>query len=425
MLKSSSVVFFLCILILCYRLKALADSDCNVRYYYDKDIPKVLQALNTSVQHYALYLEICKGIIQYWKLPVNNKFPNSELSEISRQGEGTMGGCVMAPLKSLVTESLGEENTACCVTEFGPGNALLGNFPMVHMQNEKLSAVSRPDGLFLANIDPIARQSNSPLDSLSSGQIQVKPIVCTGSVDQHLVPSEWTEQDDPNLGKTATHTSSHFNYLEQINGIFAGLVVSHGRGCLYMGSSFKPQGYINSYLHGDFAAAAAASLAVLSSEETQGSETRVSDKRKQMAASFLHQAKAFSSVAMRFFWPNMEKKLVEVPRERCSWCLSCKAPVASKRGCLLNAAASNAIKGPMKILSGLRPAKGGEGSLPGIATYIILMEESLIGLIGGAFQSAAFRNQWRKEAEEATSCSVIKSLLLEVSFFAEFCLCQL
>ncbi|KAM3201997.1 DDT domain-containing protein PTM [Capsicum annuum] len=395
-------------------LKALADSDCNVRYYYDKDIPKVLQALNTSVQHYALYLEICKGIIQYWKLPVNNKFPNSELSEISRQGEGTMGGCVMAPLKSLVTESLGEENTACCVTEFGPGNALLGNFPMVHMQNEKLSAVSRPDGLFLANIDPIARQSNSPLDSLSSGQIQVKPIVCTGSVDQHLVPSEWTEQDDPNLGKTATHTSSHFNYLEQINGIFAGLVVSHGRGCLYMGSSFKPQGYINSYLHGDFAAAAAASLAVLSSEETQGSETRVSDKRKQMAASFLHQAKAFSSVAMRFFWPNMEKKLVEVPRERCSWCLSCKAPVASKRGCLLNAAASNAIKGPMKILSGLRPAKGGEGSLPGIATYIILMEESLIGLIGGAFQSAAFRNQWRKEAEEATSCSVIKSLLLEL-----------
>ncbi|KAM3303036.1 DDT domain-containing protein PTM [Capsicum chacoense] len=294
------------------------------------------------------------------------------------------------------------------------GNAFLGNFPMVHMQNEKLSAVSRPDGLYLANIDPIARQSNSPLDSLSSGQIQVKPIVCTGSVDQQLVPSEWTEQDDPNLVKTATHTSSHFNYLEQINGIFAGLVVSHGRGCVYMGSSFKPQGYINSYLHGDFAASAAASLAVLSSEETQGSETRVSDKRKQMAASFLHQAKAFSSVAMRFFWPNMEKKIVEVPRERCSWCLSCKAPVASKRGCLLNAAASNAIKGPMKILSGLRPAKGGEGSLPGIATYIILMEESLIGLIGGAFQSAAFRNQWRKEAEEATSCSVIKSLLLEL-----------
>lgn len=94
--------------------------------------------------------------------------------------------------------------------------------------------------------------------------------------------------------------------------------------------------------------------------------------------------------------------------------------MASKRGCLLNAAASNAIKGAVKILSGLRPAKGGEGSLFGIATYIILMEESLTGLTGGPFQSAAFRKQWRKQAEQASSCSLIKSLLLEVSFLQNF-----
>ncbi|KAK4358626.1 hypothetical protein RND71_020855 [Anisodus tanguticus] len=396
-------------------LKALAGSDCNVRYYYDKDIPRVLQALNASVQHYALYLEICKGIIQYWELPVNIIFPNGGLSEIRRQGEGTTGGCLVPSLNSLVTKSLGEENTASYVTEIGPGNALQGNFSMEPMQNEKLGAVSQPDGLCLANIDSLARQSNTSIDSLPSEQIQVKPIVSTGSVDQQLIPSEWTEQDGPNLVKTALRTSNHSNYLEQINGTYAGVTVSYGRGCLYTGSSFKPQGYVNSYLHGDFAASAAASLAVLSSEENQGSETRVSDnKRKHISANFLLQAKAFSSVAMRFFWPNMEKKLVEVPRERCSWCLSCKAHVTSKRGCLLNAAASNAIKGAVKILSGLRPAKGGEGSLPGIATYIILMEESLTGLIGGPFQSEAFRKQWRKQAEQATSCSVIKSLLLEL-----------
>lgn len=394
-------------------MKALAGSDCNVRYYNDKDIPKVLQALNANVQHYSLYLEIYKGIIQYWELPVNIIFPNGELFEIRRLGEGTTGGCLTPSLNSLVTESPGEENTASCVTELGPGNALLGSFPEKPMQNENLGAVSRPDGLCLANIDT-ARQGTTPLDSLPSEQIQVKPIVCTGSVDQQLIPSEWTEQDGPNLLKTAIYTSSH-SILEQINGTYAGVMVSHGRGYLYMGSSFKPQGYINSYLHGDFAASAAASLAVLSSEEIQGSETRVADnRRKQMSASFLLQAKAFSSVAMRFFWPNTEKKLVEVPRERCSWCLSCKAPVASKRGCLLNAAASNAIKGAVKILSGLRPAKGGEGSLPGISTYIMLMEESLTGLIGGPFQSTAFRNQWRKQAEQATSCGVIKSLLLEL-----------
>nr|XP_010313321.1 DDT domain-containing protein PTM isoform X2 [Solanum lycopersicum] len=389
-------------------LKTLAGSDCSVRYYYDKDIPKVLHALNANVQHYSLYLEICKGIIQYWKLPANIIFPNDGLSEIRRQGEGTTGGCLTS------SQSPGVENTASCVTGYGPGNALLGNFPMEPMQNENLGAVSRPDGLCLANIDSIAKQSNTPMDSFPSEQIQVKSIACTGSADHQLIPSEWTEQDGPNLVKTAIHSSSHSNYLELINGTYAGVMVSHGRGCLYMGSSFKPQGYINSYLHGEFAASAAASLAILSSEENQGSETRVSDnRRKQISASFLLQAKAFSAVAVRFFWPNTEKKLVEVPRERCSWCLSCKAIVASKRGCLLNAAASNAIKGAVKILSGLRPAKGGEGSLFGIATYIILMEESLTGLTGGPFQSAAFRKQWRKQAEQASSCSLIKSLLLE------------
>ncbi|TMW95209.1 hypothetical protein EJD97_009240 [Solanum chilense] len=389
-------------------LKALAGSDCSVRYYYDKDIPKVLHALNANVQHYSLYLEICKGIIQYWKLPANIIFPNDGLSEIRRQGEGTTGGCLTS------SQSPGVENSASCVTGYGPGNALLGNFPMEPMQNENLGVVSRPDGLCLANIDSIARQSNTPMDSFPSEQIQVKSIACTGSADHQLIPSEWTEQDGPNLVKTAIHTSSHSNYLELINGTYAGVMVSHGRGYLYMGSSFKPQGYINSYLHGEFAASAAASLAILSSEENQGSETRVSDnRRKQISASFLLQAKAFSAVAVRFFWPNTEKKLVEVPRERCSWCLSCKAIVSSKRGCLLNAAASNAIKGAVKILSGLRPAKGGEGSLFGIATYIILMEESLTGLTGGPFQSAAFRKQWRKQAEQASSCSLIKSLLLE------------
>lgn len=408
-------------LIVYYRLNALAGSDSNVRYYYDKDIPKVLQALNANVQHYSLYLEICKGIIQYWELPVDIIFPNGRLSDIRMQGEGTTSGFLTPSLNSLVTESPGEENTASCVTEFGPGIALLGSLRMEPMQNEHQGAVSRPDGLCLANIDSIARQSNTPIASSPSEQIQAKSIVSTGSVGQQLVPSEWTEQEGPNLVKTTIHTSSHSNYLGQINGTYAGVMVSHGRGCLLMGSSFKPQGYINSYLHGDFAASAAASLAILSSEENQGSETRVSDnRRKQLSASFLLQAKAFSSVAVRFFWPNTEKKLVEVPRERCSWCLSCKATVSSKRGCLLNAAASNAIKGAVKILSGLRSAKGGEGSYPGIATYIILMEESLTGLIDGPFQSAAFRKQWRKQAEQATSCSVIKSLLLEVSFLQNF-----
>ncbi|CBI17094.3 unnamed protein product, partial [Vitis vinifera] len=185
--------------------------------------------------------------------------------------------------------------------------------------------------------------------------------------------------------------------------------------CTYMGAFFKSYAYINNYAHGDFAASAAANLAILSSEENRVSEVQASSNpRKVLSANISLQVKAFSSVANRFFWPNSEKKLVEVPRERCGWCLSCKASVSSKRGCLLNSAALNAIKGAMKILAGIRPLKNVEGNLPSIATYILYMEESLSGLVVGPFLSATCRKQWRRRVEQASTYSVIKALLLEL-----------
>ncbi|KAL8029669.1 hypothetical protein ABFX02_14G240300 [Erythranthe guttata] len=189
----------------------------------------------------------------------------------------------------------------------------------------------------------------------------------------------------------------------------------NGSYCSYMGSSFKTSGYINYYLHGDFSVSAATNLALLSSEENQVIKSRSSDnKGKVKCASVALQVKAFSSAAVRFFWPNTEKKLVEVPRERCSWCFSCKAHATNKKGCLLNAAASNAIRGAMKVFAGVRTAKNGDGRISGIATYIIFVQESLSGLLVGPFVNDNFRKQWRKEVEQATTCHALKILLLEL-----------
>ncbi|MCD9561202.1 hypothetical protein HAX54_020202 [Datura stramonium] len=415
-------------------LKALPGADSIFRYYNKNDIPRVLQALNANAQHTTLYMEICKGIMQYWKIPGNVSFPDGELSEIgSDRPNGTKCGSYSTlSLNSLVKGSPERENTGSCVTEFSSEDASISNFSKEPMHNETLGAVSQPDSIcYQVNTDSMARQSNAPIDFLPSEQIRVKYIVSAGSVGPQVIPSEQTQQDDTKLVEIATCTSrSSSNSVEQVNSNCAGIAVSLecekacGRpsridyrkptgGCLYMGSSFRPQQYINSYLHGDFAASAAAILAELSLGENQGTESHTSDDRRKLSANVLLQAKAFSSAATRFFWPNTEKKVVEVPRERCSWCLNCKAAVTGKKGCLLNAAVSNAIKGAVKILAGLRSASVEEGNLRGIATYIILMEESLTGLTVGPFLSTAFRKQWRKQAEEATSCTVIKSLLLE------------
>lgn len=184
---------------------------------------------------------------------------------------------------------------------------------------------------------------------------------------------------------------------------------------VYKGSLYKPQAYLNHYMHGDFAASAAAKLAVLSSEESRLSEAHASDNYKKVTSANNLQARAFSLTASRFFWPSSEKKLVEVPRERCGWCLSCKAAVSSKRGCMLNHAALSATKCAMKILANLRPIKSGEGNLASIATYILYIEECLCGLIVGPFLNANYRKQWRKRVEQASTFSEVKSLLLVVS----------
>ena len=205
-----------------------------------------------------------------------------------------------------------------------------------------------------------------------------------------------------------------------------GGLLSHGKvkgdikstsSCAYMGSQYKPQAFVNHYAHGEFAASAAHKLDVLTSEETRVTGINASDKRNSSTASYaLLQAKAFSQSASRFFWPTFDKKLMEVPRERCGWCLSCRATVLSKKGCLLNHAALTATRSAMKILSSLRVGKNGEGNLPCIAVYILYMEESLRGLVGGPFLNASYRKKWRHQLESTLSCSLIKILLLEVSY---------
>lgn len=183
----------------------------------------------------------------------------------------------------------------------------------------------------------------------------------------------------------------------------------------YMGFSYKPLLYNNYYAHGYFAASAAAKFALLSSEESRSDGHASDNQRKNASGNTYLQAKAFSLTASRFFWPSSEKKPVEVPRERCGWCFSCKAPASSKRGCMLNHAALSATKNAAKMLAGFSSIRSGEGVLPSIATYIIYMEECLRGLVVGPFLSASYRRQWRKQVEQAPTFSAIKPLLLKVS----------
>ncbi|KAI3683586.1 hypothetical protein L1987_84094 [Smallanthus sonchifolius] len=324
-------------------MKASTSPGSHIQYYSSVDIPKVLHALTCSVEHTNLYMEICKGILQYWEIP---------------------------------------ENIYCL-----------------------------PDSI---GIDVQI--------SIASDVINARNVNGVAENDSKDLVTAWREEKCKSLDESATCISENGNCHNKsnMNSTF-GLpnLLSQKKedslAKLYMGLSFKPQTYLNVYIHGDFAASAGATLAILSSEEKLATQTQAStsSQRKLMSANYSLQAKAFSLAAKRFYWPNYEKKLVEVSRERCGWCLPCKASVNSKRGCLLNAAASNAIKGAAKILSASRQSKNVEGSLASIATYVIFMEESLYGLTVGPFLNSSYKNQWQKHVEEAATLSEIKAYLLE------------
>ncbi|KAL6563659.1 hypothetical protein OROGR_002618 [Orobanche gracilis] len=376
-------------------LMASNNSENCSRYYNRHDIPGVLRALYSKQDHVTAYSEICRGIMRYWEIP-QTVFPCNDMSEVGLQSEHEEGiaecSTQLIALLDKDPEMTEVENHGSCVISICPDiSASNRQQSGVIRTASSSSSIGQPYDLY-----EISQQiTSSNLTETITNVPRSSNVICSNPMTViSLEPKASIPCQDPNSKADRKGSQSDC--------------------CFYMGSSFKPAGYINYYLHGDFAASAAANLAILSSEENQVISRSSVNHRKVLCANVALQVKALSAAATRFFWPTMEKKLVEIPRERCGWCFSCKAAVSSKRGCLLNAAASNATRGSMKVLVGLRPVKNGDERLRGIATYIMFMEESLSGLLSGPFLSDRFRKQWRKQVDEATSCNAIKIRLLEL-----------
>lgn len=418
-------------------LKASLNTEPYLRYYNQDDIPKVLQALYSSVQYTALYSGICTSILQYWKIPENVL----SLPKRVETGIHVANGPVDAVSCTVSFHLPGMENHEVLDMVKGENHATSLNGISVEnvavSSHETMDTVPQTDlPVLQSNSNTAVKQVLPLIETKLPEQIKMEPNMSTSSASQLADPSDLTHHclaDRSTVdfamctsGNNMIYNSKHANGVSLPANTFSQInEVSHGVSGMrdrdsdleyaYMGSSFKSHAYINHYSHGDFAASAAANLAILSVEENRVSQAHASDNRKKvMSADNLLQVKAFSLADIRFLWPSFEKKLVEVPRERCGWCHSCKAPVSSRRGCLLNSAALNATRGAMKIRAGLRLVKSGEGSLPSIATYILFMEESLRGLMVGHFLSASYRRYWRRQVEQASTCSALRSLLLEL-----------
>ncbi|XP_012573010.1 DDT domain-containing protein PTM isoform X2 [Cicer arietinum] len=391
--------------------------DFCLKYYNQNDITEVIRVLYASMQHRDAYFGICIAMLQYWNIPESFLHLNSENLMIDANisaaalpplvendhkavsvGKAEYG---LTSLNGICSDNIAPSLNASLITTSPTreinGNAITKESPNMNMKLHKETVMGS-----VASI--VNHQSETSYPNPDNRSAAATPAKCS------LVSSQFINYGNANDMRLPMNLSLQTKGNQTGFGKCKGNITND---FVYMGCSYKPQSYINYYMHGDFAASAAANLAILSSEDSR-SEGHMSDLRKATSENTNLIAKAFSLTVSRFFWPSSDKKLVEVPRERCGWCLSCKALVSSKKGCMLNQAALSATKSAMKVLSGLAPVRSGEGIFPSIATYVIYMEESLRGLIDGPFLSENYRKQWREQVEKATSFCNIKPLLLKL-----------
>lgn len=373
-------------------LKSSTNLDSYLRYYNLNDIPKALKVLLSLIHQAQPYLGICKAIMKYWNLPDSISFP-VETIEMGKNTETVEKDA--KPALSYLPPGDGSYRVPVSVDAVIPSS-----FPIIY---SKLSEQSNFDSALTVS-------SVGPSDATYQGSFGRSTV---SALTTNVLGNNPGRLNDGNNYEGNGSCQSTADKHALFRSDFKGSVTSSA--AAFMGLSYKPQAYINHYNHGEVAAAAAAKLSVLSSEESQGADVNKSGGRRKATSSDISlQAKAFSSIALRFFWPSAERKFVEAVRERCGWCHSCKAITSSKRGCMLNAAVSGAIKSAREIINGLPTIKNKDGSLSSIAAYILYMEVSLRGLVVGPFLNPSYRQQWCKKVEEASTLRAIKACLLEL-----------
>ncbi|KAL5709643.1 hypothetical protein ACHQM5_020308 [Ranunculus cassubicifolius] len=419
------------------------------RYYNEMDILKVVQVLCSTEQHKSLYSGICKSIMQFWEISEDSVSSLLEKNEAEKVTAMSIKEDTQA-LVPLYPPELGNvvegKNSVSSVTSTVDNGMLSGrgnDLQEVQMRSTSMETVDHGKQLLSLGDEGVSAPKPSlSADLKHSEQFGTESLVTSGSINHNTDHSDLTQQscyekskgpvlatcagggigdidkkvvDDVALQKKNTALSTPREKVESKN---SGGRTGEGQktdGSVYTGELFKPQSYVNQYLLGDIAASAAANFSVLTSEEKGMAEVHTSSNpRKIVSANMAAQLKAFSTASIRFIWPNSDKKLMEVPRERCGWCLACKAPTTSRKGCLLNLAASNASKGSARHNVSIRSLKNEQGSISGIATYILYMAESLRGLFVGPFLNLSYRKQWRKEVEEASTCFSLRFSLLQL-----------
>ncbi|KAF8706535.1 hypothetical protein HU200_030817 [Digitaria exilis] len=408
-----------------------SDAESYARYYNHYDVVKVLQRLALS----DAYLDMCRQIEEYW-----THLHGIAQSERSKIGIEIGLSHTSQPSMLSFTPRKAGDGIGWTTLKDGGGSKIVA-LPQTNVQQKFVANVGTPaeknaevcNQTLSAqyNIHNAPRNGASGLPVVSSISHQNGSVVTSVYTIAQAQPAQSISRPDlstyvginslPREGTVRTISAKAESFCPSYQGK-QHLQVSAERSGIMSGgkavklSSFKPQSYMNLYSHGNIAASAAANLAIITSDEGKVSASKVTaNPRKRMAADNSLQLKAFSSAAAQFVWPSTEKKLMEVPRDRCGWCLACRSSASgNKKACFLNMATTNAAKGSARVLSTMHVIKNSDSHFPSIVAYLGNMEESMRGLLVGSLQDVQQKERWHEQLQEASDCRTVIPLLLEL-----------
>uniref|UniRef100_A0ACD6A152 Uncharacterized protein n=1 Tax=Avena sativa TaxID=4498 RepID=A0ACD6A152_AVESA len=395
------------------------DAGSYARYYNQYDVVKVVQILASS----DAYTDICRRMTEYWKHQLDMTEYWKHLLDIFQNERSKIG-------KEAGAKHATQSNTSSSVTPIkaGVGSVLMTTLtdggdsktvviPQINVQHESVTKQSTVCSMERLEKQKCTMTNVGTATEKNNGVCMKTPLA---PKDMHNAPrngafeaagiSSISHQNEP----VVTGVSSAMRAQPSHGLVRPDFSSSGGKSAKV--SSFKPRAYMNLYNHGSVAASAAANLAILTSDKGKVSTSQLATNlRKKTAADCALQVKAFSSPAAQFVWPSTEKKIMEVPRDKCGWCLACKSSASGgKKACFLNLATANAAKGSARVLSPMYVIKSAESHFPSIAAYLVNMEESLRGLLVGSLQDMQQRQRWHKQLQEASNCKTIVPLLLEL-----------
>lgn len=333
------------------------DLESAFKYYHRDELNKVIEVLRSSEISYG---GIILGICKHWDIPTtfNGASSNMPLDQLAFSET--------CSAKNETHEDRKLQENFC-----NPGSDVSNS-----VQVQRRSAIQY--------------DSNNLADISNQSDLVGKPYPEDCSLTSTCLDVRQESKDSIDLGKISSAVTTR----------------KEGTSEMHCGID-----YMNYYSFGQIASSVAEEFMSKSSEKSK--EGTVITEEEIISA----QMKTIIKKISKFSWPNIENLNIDMQKEKCGWCFSCKYP-ADDRDCLLIMS-----KLPLQDVSktdvvGLQLKKNPKGHLNDICCQILSIHDRLLGLLLGPWLNTHYTECWRNSLLNACDLASVKHLLLMVSIFS-------